>query len=76
MTQNNMKDIHRNELKVGDEVCYAPGGSYAGISIGVIDKFTPKQVGIRKVHGGEGRHISSDDDRLYYAYSYQLLLIK
>lgn len=68
-----MKDKLHNELEVGDKVCYAPGGSYAGVSIGTITKFTPKQVGIKNISGGAGRHMTPDEDKLYYTYSNQII---
>ena len=70
-----MKDIKKEEINIGDEVAYAPGGSYTGISIGEVIKFTPKQVGIRKKHGGVGRYLMDDESKLYYAYSTDILVI-
>lgn len=65
----------RNTLNIGDEVAFAPTGAYAGISIGIIEKFTPKQVGIKRKNGGVGRHMSAYEDKLYYAISKEILKI-
>jgi len=72
-----MKDKLNNKLSIGDKVAFAPGGSYSGISIGEIVKFTEKQVGIRAINGGKGRHIlgGSSKKRLYYTNSETILKI-
>jgi hypothetical protein len=69
-----MKDKLQNLLSVGDRVVYAPGGSYAGVSIGKIIGFTPKQVKIEGEH--RGRHMLSSDIKIYYTYSDQILKIE
>lgn len=67
-------DYFKQELKEGDTVIYAPGGAYAGVSIGIIEKFTPKQVGIRPLANGRGRHMGNRmTDKLYYTYSNQIV---
>ena len=71
-----MRDIKGKTLSVGDEIAYAPNGAYSGVSIGIIEKFTPKQVGIRSTKGGAGRHMFPSDERLYYTYSKEVLKIK
>lgn len=70
-----MLDYKGNELKVGDEVCFAPAGAYAGVCIGFIEKITEKQVGIKKTVY-EGRNLRSGKNRLYYTNSNQILKIR
>ena len=67
-----MKDLKKQELNIGDEVVYAPAGAYAGVSIGIIEKFTAKQVGIRNKTGGKGRHFGHDE-RLYYTLPFTII---
>ena len=69
-----MLDYFKQELKEGDTVIYAPGGAYAGVSVGVVEKFTPKQVGIRPLVNGRGRHMGDTvSGKLYYTYSNQIV---
>jgi len=65
-----MKDKLDKELNIGDIVVFAPAGSYAGVSLGFIEKFTPKQVCILSVNKIRGRHM---DSKKYYAYSNEIL---
>lgn len=61
------KDKLGQNVIIGDYVAYAPGGSYSGISIGIIEKFTPKGLGIKQIKGGYGRQMGrSNLSRLYY----------
>lgn len=61
-------DLLGQEVNIGDYVAYAPAGAYAGISIGLVEKFTPKNFGIKRLQNGEGRHMSFSDT-LYYTTS-------
>lgn len=76
-----MKDIKGKEIKIGNEAAYAPAGAYAGISLGVVVKFTSKKVAITRDVGGIGRCMSGTDwnnypsKALYYAYPNQILVI-
>ena len=65
-----MKDIRGNEIKIGDTVAYAPGGSYAGIKIGTVVKINTKMISIAGEHNG--RHMHS---KTYPAYASQVLII-
>ncbi len=64
---NEKLDILKKPLCVGDHVIYSPAGSYSGLSLGVIEKFTPKGVGVRALKGGRGRHVEGGTkEKLYY----------
>lgn len=65
-----MKDIFGIEIKIGDTVCFAPSGAYAGICVGSVVKFTPKNVCI--MGDVKGRHI---DSKLYYAPPRQIAIV-
>ncbi len=54
------KDIFGQEIAVGDYVAYAPAAAYAGISVGIVMKFTPQNFGIKALKGGLSRR------NLYY----------
>jgi hypothetical protein len=71
------KDFLRQELRVGDRVVYAPGGSYSGLSIGIVEKFTPKSVGVKAQSGGRGKGVSGGTgERLYYCGASDVLRIE
>lgn len=76
MTQANikeyesMKDKQGKEIKIGDRVCFAPAGAYAGVLIGKVEKFTKKQVCI--LSEVKGRHI---DSKVYYAFPETIVVI-
>lgn len=58
------KDKLNQEIYVGDKVVFAPAGAYAGVQVGIIEKFTPKKVCIVPTNTIKGRHITSEK---YYA---------
>ena len=74
--ESEQKDVFGNNLSIGDTVGYAPNGAYAGISLGLIVKFTDKCVGIQNIKNGVGRHLSPSKNKLYYAAPHQVLLAK
>lgn len=65
------KDYLGEIINIGDKVCFAPAGAYAGILVGVVEKFTPKSVCI--VSEIRGRHINS---KKYYARPDQVVNIQ
>lgn len=69
-----MKDMLNVEIKLNDMVVFAPAGSYAGVSIGIVEKFTPKGIAIKPVGKCDGRHLLVK--KYYYSRPNQVVKIK
>lgn len=66
-----MNDKLGNKLEIGSKVCFAPAGAYAGVCLGIVEKFTPKRVCIVSEEDVKGRHI---DTKRYYAHPKEILV--
>jgi len=61
-----MEDKLGQQITVGDIVAFALAGGYAGVNIGKVTKFTPKQIRVMNYDKGNvGRHVDGKDVCVY-----------